>query len=279
MKKAQVRPKKSLGQNFLTSHSVIGKMVSRFDLKPGEWVLEIGPGLGFLTEDLLELGVKVLAIEYDSALAKFLPERFANYGQNFQLIHGDVLKVDLNEAIQSIQIDDPIKVVGNLPYNIATTIIVKLLEHKQLFSDIWAMTQKEVADRIVSAEGSKSYGRLSIVCGLHAHCKKSFDIKNTSFSPPPKVTSSVVRLTPNEFAFNSPLLAECFDQIVRAGFQQRRKTLKNALKKLFKDNDEINQYINRYLPSKIDLQWRAEKLSVSKFLSLAESILAFQQRS
>ena len=222
LKKFNLRASKRLGQNFLIDAEVVRKIVDAAEISEGEEVLEIGPGIGTLTQGLLEAGAKVTAVELDKKLPAVLQETLAGY-ENFRLIQGDILKVNLAEIFST-----EFKVVANLPYYITTQILLTLLEKKLPIKKIVTMVQREVAERMTAAAGSKIYGAMSVAVQFRSDVRIAFDVEPSSFLPRPEVTSSVVicDVRENKFSVSDE---EFFIKVVRGSFGQRRKTILNSL--------------------------------------------------
>jgi len=249
--------KKSLGQNFLHDQQIIQRIVSSIAPKVGDIVIEIGPGRGALTELLLESGCNLHLIEFDYALAEYWQER-AKDCERLTIHQANVLKVDLNE----ITSNEEIKVIGNLPYNISSQILINLLSTKKLLSSI-VMLQMEMVERIVAVPNNKTYGRLSVMLQQHFLCEKLFKVPSGAFNPAPKVDSAILQLTPKhqQTDIENP---EQFAEIVKAAFAQRRKTLRNNLKKILTAEQIQEAGINPSL--------RAENLTVENFIELAKRL-------
>ncbi len=222
------RARKRFGQNFLCDAQVIEKIVSAIAPKDSQQLIEIGPGQGALTSELLAANPQLTAIEIDRDLIQQLKVRFAHYPQ-FKLIEGDALKTDYRQFTHA---DKALRLVGNLPYNLSTPLLFHLLSFGDLISDMHFMLQKEVVDRLASAPGNKTYGRLSVMVQYRCLVQPLFHVPPSAFRPAPKVESMVVRLVPHAApalaADNIPL----FEKVVNTCFQQRRKTLRNCLKPL-----------------------------------------------
>ena len=219
-----IRTKKSLGQHFLSNPSY-GKRILRYaQIDPLDTVVEIGPGTGALTALLLSTARKVIAIELDAALIKFLKDRF-HENPALQLVEADVLRLDWDLIVERA----PVKIVGNLPYNISTRILLKMTELKDRFHSFTFMVQKEVAQRILAQPESKDYGYFTLLMDYHFTRLKGFDVPAGAFVPPPKVVSSVMKLLPQD----PPYPVTDYDHFVallKAAFRHRRKTLWNNLK-------------------------------------------------
>ena len=267
-----VKAKKNLGQNFLIDQNAILGIVEAADIHAGDQVIEIGPGIGSLTEQLLLAGAKVFAYEVDDSLPDILqnelPKKIgdAPLEDRFKLMLKDVLKADFKEDLAGFfDMNKPIKVVANLPYYITTPIIFALAESDLHFASLTLMMQKEVAERLVAKPKTKEYGPLSIAVQSRMNVRLAEEVKSTSFMPRPKVDSAVVVLTPllekpdiNDYAF--------FDHVVKMCFAQRRKTLANNLKTLIKDKDEREKLINDL---GLDARVRPEELTLNQFVQLA----------
>ena len=264
-------PRKRFSQNFLTDRNIAARIVNALGLKGDDAVIEIGPGLGILTEGLLDSGAKVIGIEIDRDLAGGLKERFDGRN-NLEIINADALKISYKEL--AVQRKEKLKVVSNLPYNISTPIIFKLLEEREIFSMFLLMLQKEVAQRIVSPPDNKEYGVLSVMVQLLADVKIEFDVPPSCFHPAPKVYSSVVRFN----ILNSPRIdvedVAFFKRVVKASFGQRRKTLLNALKSL---NIETPQLVELLNIINIDSKRRGETLTLEEFAVLSRELKKLMQ--
>ncbi len=226
--------KKKYGQNFLTSDRIPARIAAESGITSECGVIEIGPGLGVLTKQLLAVAKKVVAIEIDTELIPILTEKFADE-ENFRLINEDVLNVDLDKLIAEHFPVMPVCVCANLPYYITTPILMKLLEGKHGFRTITVMVQKEVAQRLCSKCGDSEYGAITASVNYYASVKRLFPVKAGSFSPPPKVDSAVIRFDLYDTPPVTPVDENTFFAVIRAAFAQRRKTLLNALCTAFSD--------------------------------------------
>jgi 16S rRNA (adenine1518-N6/adenine1519-N6)-dimethyltransferase len=252
--------KKSLGQHFLSDPGMIDKIVRAIDPRPGDRVVEIGPGAGAITRPLLQRHRALTVIEFDRDLIEPLTALGAELGAELSIVHADVLTVDFTALAGA----SPIRLVGNLPYNISSPILFHALEHLTVIRDMHFMLQKEVVDRMAAAPGSKVYGRLSVM--LQARCRVTplFKVPPGCFRPPPKVDSAVVRLEPRdpvEVGLSAPAR---FEQVVRAAFSQRRKTLRNALSGVC-----MPEHIEAV---GIDPGARAEVVAVADYVALANAL-------
>ena len=253
--------KKHLGQNFLHERGVIAKIVQAVDPRPGDAIVEIGPGQGALTFPLLDRHGALTAIEFDRDLHAPLQAAARAHGE-LRLVEGDVLDVDFGALARELApADGRIRLVGNLPYNLSSPILFHALEHAGVVRDMHFMLQKEVVERMAAPPGSKVYGRLSVM--LQAYCTVAplFTVPPGAFRPAPKVDSAVVRLVPRPTGSIGIRDRARFAAIVRAAFGQRRKTLRNALAGTL-DADAI-------VAAGLDPGARAEQLSVADFVRLA----------
>ena len=254
-----IKAKKSLGQNFLTDENIIHKITNIVKIK-NKKILEVGPGTGNLTSAILKKKPeKILVIEKDNELVNFLKEKFNN---NIEIINKDILNI--NENILN---NDPLTVFGNLPYNISTEILCKWIlninDKKIWFDNLILMFQKEVANRIISKFNSNEYGRLSIIANWKLDIEKIFDIKPSSFSPRPKINSSLLLFKPKKI-FYKLKDARNLEKITRIFFNHRRKMIKKPFNQLFNGNLEIASKLN------IDLNLRPQNLNHQTYYKLTE---------
>jgi 16S rRNA (adenine1518-N6/adenine1519-N6)-dimethyltransferase len=263
-----VRPKRSLGQNFLVDPSVASRIVSAAAVRPGETVVEIGPGRGALTGRLRELAERLICIEKDDELAAGLQRRFAD-DEGAELVHADALEVSPGQ----LPLPGPYRVIANLPYNVAARIAMHLLEDwRPHLIEATLMFQREVADRIAAAPSTKSYGALSVLVASFAEAWPLFGVPPRSFRPVPKVQSSVVRLRPRATPLwqEAGLDYERFRTVVHAGFQARRKLIANALViGLGCSTDEARDALNR---ADVSLQLRPDAIDLDGWLRLAVAL-------
>ncbi|MDA8364382.1 MAG: 16S rRNA (adenine(1518)-N(6)/adenine(1519)-N(6))-dimethyltransferase RsmA [Gammaproteobacteria bacterium] len=249
------RARKRFGQHFLRDRSIIARIVAEFDPKPQDCIVEIGPGKGALTEVLLEHTTGMHVIEIDRDLAAYLQETFR---QRLDVHQADALKFDFCRLGDSRK---PLRLIGNLPYNISTPLLFHLLDASCCIQDMLFMLQKEVVDRLVAEPGGSDYGRLSVMVQWRCRVERLFGVAAGAFSPPPQVESAVVRLTPYQ---HSPVPIDDpgrFRQIVHAAFAQRRKVLRNSIGRLVEPD--------LMLQVGIDPTRRAETLSLAEFATLA----------
>jgi 16S rRNA (adenine1518-N6/adenine1519-N6)-dimethyltransferase len=256
---------KSLGQNFLIDSQVLTDIVEGAEINNNDFIIEIGPGVGTLTKELLKAAKKVMAIELDSDLVPILKEELKDY-ENFQLINKDALKVDFNEIIGEEQ---SVKLVANLPYYVTTPIIAKLLNGHYKFKSLTIMIQKEVGERIASKPNTKEYGALSLLVQYYCDIKIIRKVSPSSFMPKPRVESIVIRLDRLDEPKVKVKNQELFFKIVRASFNMRRKTLWNALKSLGINKDLLEKALGE---AEIDPKRRGETLSIDEFGRLSDCI-------
>ena len=273
MKKYNITANKNYGQNFLIDDDVIDGIVKNADVNSEDLIIEIGPGLGTLTAELLKKAGKVISIELDPKMINILNDRFSFY-ENFELINQDVLKVDLDTLINSNLENSNLKnakVVANLPYYITTPIIMKLLEEKLNLKSITVMVQREVALRLAAKPGEKETGAITYSINYYTEPKIVLDVPNNSFIPAPEVHSAVIKLDildePRVKLNNEKL----FFDVIKAAFLQKRKTLVNALNnsKLFDNKTEILEMLDNL---NIDQNIRGEKLSIEQYAAITEYI-------
>ena len=274
MKKYNIKANKSLGQNFLIDDNVIEKIIEGSNVCKDDLIIEIGPGLGTLTEVLLEKAHKVISIELDKKMIKILEDRFKLYN-NFELLHNDVLKVNLNEIIQKEKKDSNIKnvkIVANLPYYITTPIIMKLLEEQLDLNSITVMVQKEVADRLIETPGGKNTGAITYSVFYYATSESILEVSNTSFIPEPDVASEVIKLDIRKTPPVNVKDKNVMFRIIKCAFMQRRKTLLNSLTntKVFLNKDEGIKILNKLNLSE---NIRPEKLSLQDFANITNEFL------
>ncbi len=261
---------KKFGQNFLVDENVLKAIIDCSELSKDDCILEIGPGLGVMTQVLCERAGGVLAVEIDRELVPILKVSMFGY-DNFKLINDDVLKLDLKSILEENFGSCAVKVVANLPYYITTPIIMKLIEGKINIKSITVMVQKEVGERLCAAPGGKDYGALTVAVQYRCIPEKIMIVPPESFMPKPGVESMVVRLTFRENAFVVPIDEKIYFKVVRASFGLRRKTLLNALSagNLGKTKEELKKVLAN---SGIDENRRAETLSLEEFARIADEL-------
>lgn len=255
--------KKALGQNFLLDLNLTQKIARTAGSLEGVTVIEVGPGPGGLTRAILSLGAKkVIVIERDSRCLPALAEIAGHYPGRLEVIEGDALKVDFETLVTD---GGPVKIIANLPYNVGTQLLVNWLLTKTwppFYQSLTLMFQREVGLRIVAEEDDDHYGRLGVLCGWRTHARMAFDVPPQAFTPPPKVTSSVVHLEPRENPI--PCRVEALERVTHAAFGQRRKMLRQSVKSL--GGEAL------LAKAEIDPQRRAETLSVEEFCRLANCL-------
>ena len=270
LNKYHIKANKKLGQNFLINDEVINEIITSSIIGKNDLVIEIGPGLGTLTSELLEKAGKVIAIELDDRMINILEDRFKRY-TNFILIQNDVLKVNLTEIINKQKENfEHVKIVANLPYYITTPIIMKLLEDRLKIKTITVMVQKEVAERITANPGDKLSGAITYSVNYYADAEKVVFVDKSSFIPSPEVDSEVIKL----IIRNEPKVQveseELFFKIIKASFMQRRKTLLNGL--INAKIIEKEKLITILKELEYDISIRGEKLTLEQFAKLSNLI-------
>lgn len=269
LKKYDFHLKKSYGQNFLIDSNILEQIVKEASINKNDCVLEIGPGIGSLTQLLSEAAKKVIAVEIDNKLAHILNDVLKDYN-NIEILNQDILKADINEIIVKNN-NNPIKVVANLPYYITTPIIMKLLENNFNIETITVMVQKEVAQRIVASPGTKDYGVLSLSVQYYCNPQIVLNVKPNCFIPEPKVESSVINLKILDRPSVKVINPELLFKIIKIAFSQRRKTLLNCL-----NNSYINLSKDKLLEiiksCGFDEKIRGEALTLQQFSLLCDEI-------
>lgn len=249
-------PRKRFGQNFLHDHNIIYNIISSIQAEPGQHWVEIGPGQGALTEPLLNEGVRLDVVELDRDLVVLLRNKFKQY-PDLNIHSADALRFDFS----SLADGGKLRVIGNLPYNISTPLMFHLLDNAYCIEDMHFMLQKEVVDRICAVPGSKKYGRLSVMMQYYCQPELLFEVPPESFDPIPQVMSAIVRLVPHRQPPVAVNDVAKLNRVVTQAFSQRRKTLRNSLKKLITE-EEITAL-------GIDPTLRAESISLVEFASLS----------
>lgn len=247
-----IKAKKSLGQHFLTDNNIALKIVQSLTADPSHTILEIGPGTGALTRFLLPDKKNFHAIEIDDESIQFLKKEFPEH--DF-IIKGDILKTDLSKFAS------PVSLIGNFPYYISSQIFFRFLEFRDSIDEVVCMIQKEVAERIASPPGNKTYGILSVLLQTYFNLEYLFTVHEHCFSPPPKVKSAVIRLTRNERK-ELPCDFKLFKMVIKQSFNQRRKTLRNSLKNICLNLDKNSEIFSK----------RPEQLSIEDFIELTQLI-------
>lgn len=251
------RPRKRFGQNFLHDQGVIARILRAVDARPGEHLVEIGPGRGAITQGLIQACGRLDVIELDRDLIEPLRERLQPLG-DLHVHQADALKFDFTALAAP---GTRLRLVGNLPYNISTPLLFHFLDQAEAIEDMHLMLQKEVVDRICAVPGSKVYGRLSVMVQTHCDAERLFVIGPGAFTPAPKVDSAVIRLVPHRPARHALIDPQWHQGLVAAAFAQRRKTLQNALRGLL--------HAEQISACDIDPRTRAEQLSIADYIRLA----------
>ncbi len=273
IKKYGITANKKLGQNFLIDENVIDTIVNASEINSDDLVIEIGPGLGTLTEKLLLKAGKVIAIELDEKMINILKERFFLY-KNFEILNEDVLKVDLNNLIKENREREALKtakIVANLPYYITTPIIMKLLEDKIDVNSITVMIQKEVADRLTAIPGDSKSGAITYTVYYYANSKEILTVPHTSFIPEPEVESEVIKLDLMKEPRVKIKDEKKFFKLIKVAFMQRRKTLLNAVgnSNLGFSKEKLEEVLEEL---NIDKRVRGEALSLEQFAKISDML-------
>ena len=255
------RPRKRFGQNFLIDRNIIERIVRAVDPRHGENIYEIGPGQGALTDLLAATDCNLTLIEIDRDLAASLLTRFPRA----TVLNKDILKVEMPEIFTS----DPVRIVGNLPYNISTPLLFRLFTHSELIADMHFMLQREVVDRMNATPSTKNYGRLSIMTQFHCDVEKLFEVPPEAFSPRPKVQSAVIRLVPRDDKPSAN--AKILEELLTHTFSFRRKTLRNAMKNYLSESD--------FHDLGIDPTLRPENLDIEQYVECANLVETNQRNS
>lgn len=279
MDKYHIKAKKLLGQNFLISQDVVEKIVESSQIQKEDLVIEIGPGLGTLTQFLLEKAGKVICIELDKKMVKILQDRFCLY-DNFELINEDVLKVDLRGLIAKEKEKSTVKsvkIVANLPYYITTPIIMKLLEEELDLDTITVMIQKEVADRLVAIPGEKDTGAITYSVYYYAEAKAILEVPHDCFIPEPEVASKVIQLKIRKQPPVEVENKEVMFRIIKSAFMQRRKTLLNSLTntRVFLNKEEGSKILEEL---GLNVNIRAESLTLQNFADISNKICDISEK-
>lgn len=263
---------KALGQNFLTDESVLDAIVDAAELDENTCVLEIGPGAGALTQKLAKQAKKVVAVEIDTGLLPVLEENL-NAFENVKVIHGDILKINLQEFFETEFQDGPVKVVANLPYYITTPIVLKLLDENPGFESLVIMVQKEVADRLIASPGGKDCGAITYRIQYGCDTEGVVNVPPEAFMPPPKVWSSVIKLSVRKTPKVKVTDEEHFFALIKAAFSMRRKTLLNCVSQ--GNSLKVDKETMREILSKLGISEtiRGEALTLEQYAQISERIL------
>lgn len=277
MKRYNLDFKKKFGQNFLTSEEILEEIISKAKISKDDIILEIGPGIGTLTSKLLETGAEVISVEVDLELIRPLKERFFMYN-NFTIISADILKMDIYSEIVKILEnkgktlnDKKIKVVANIPYYITTPIMFKLLESRNIVSEIYIMVQKEVAERICAKIGTKESSSITYMVSYYTEYLWDIYVDKTKFVPSPKVDSKVIALKFREKPYPEVKNEELYFEIIRSAFLHRRKTFLNSISASNKIDKKIISNIMEELG--IDLKIRAEKITDKMYADIVDKYI------
>ena len=270
LNKYGLKAKKRFGQNFLIDENIIDNIISKSEISEDDIVIEIGPGIGNLTEALADKVKLVIAFEIDEDMIRVLNDRFEGY-DNIAIINKDILQADLESVLKEYnQNKGQVKVVANLPYYITTPIMFKLFKYDKLIQSMTIMVQKEVGDRIVANAGSKDYGILSINTRYYGVAKKLFDVPNTAFTPAPNVTSSIVKIDINKLY--NVINEEMFFKVVKASFAQRRKKIINSIEN--SNMIELSKDKLQFVLQKngVEDNTRAEEIDIETYVNISNDI-------
>lgn len=256
----QHRARKRFGQNFLHDEGVIQRIVDTINPSPKDHIVEIGPGQGALTQLLVDSKARLDCVELDRDLAGYL-EKLYSHKPDVSIIQQDILKFDVSQLSTK---ERSLRIIGNLPYNISTPVMFHLLKKHHLIKDMVFMLQLEVVQRLAAKPGVKNYGRLGIMVQYFCEVEHLFNVPSTAFSPQPKVSSAIVRLTPHQDFSVKAKSVENLQTVVRTAFNQRRKTLRNSLKTLI-DEETLSQ-----LP--LDMSLRPENLSLADYVAISDAM-------
>ena len=277
MKRYNLDFKKKFGQNFLTSEEILEEIISKAKISKDDIILEIGPGIGTLTSKLLETGAEVISVEVDLELIRPLKERFFMYN-NFTIISADILKIDIySEIVKILESkgrtlnDKKIKVVANIPYYITTPIMFKLLESRNIVSEIYIMVQKEVAERICAKIGTKESSSITYMVSYYTEYLWDIYVDKIKFVPSPKVDSKVIALKFREKPYPEVKNEELYFEIIRSAFLHRRKTFLNSISASNKIDKKIISNIMEELG--IDLRIRAEKITDKMYADIVDKYI------
>ncbi|MBQ4518361.1 MAG: 16S rRNA (adenine(1518)-N(6)/adenine(1519)-N(6))-dimethyltransferase RsmA [Clostridia bacterium] len=267
-----LKPKKGLGQNFLTDDSVLLDIVEAAELDDNSCVLEIGPGMGVLTRELAKRAGKVVAVEIDTTILPILEKNVAEFS-NVTIINQDILKVELDALLKEHFGDRPVKVIANLPYYITTPIVMKLLEETNSIASVVIMIQKEVAERFSADSGSKDFGAITLAVQYHAEVSKVRDVSPECFEPVPKVWSSVIKLSLRGEPPVKVLDEALFFRLIKAAFAQRRKTFLNSVSATMGQDVTKEELRDILVQLGLGESVRGESLSIEQFAQIADEIV------
>lgn len=254
------KPKKSLGQNYLTDENICRNIVRTFNIKPDDFIVEIGSGQGAITKYILSHTDNVIAVEYDINNFNILKEKFPE----LEIMNEDILTLSLADIVRKKDLDQKLRIIGNIPYNITSPLLFKLIENRHMISDVQFMIQEEVAQRLNAKPNTKEYGILSVFTQVYTKPKLQFKVSRNCFYPKPRVDSRIIKLQFTDDLIDQIIDESYFRNFVRGAFGTRRKTLRNSLKNIF-------IYVNK-MNIKFDFDRRAESLTVKEFIKLCNKI-------
>jgi len=275
LKRKGIRPLKKLSQSFLEDQNIIGKIIAVMDLQRDDVIIEIGAGIGIMTEEIAKTVLKVYAVEIDPRLVEILTERLERY-HNVEILQADILKIDFSSLGLNLQ-RRKIKVVGNIPYNISSQILFQLIDYRRFISRMVLMFQEELAVRICATPGSKEYGIPSVQVDMYTICTRELKIPKQCFYPEPNVMSAVLNMVVRDKPKVDIKDHNFFIKIVRMAFSKRRKTLLNNLKDLLGDGYSYEEIIQALQLSEIDGSRRGETLSVEELGALSNAFLSVKK--
>lgn len=269
-----LQAKKTFGQNFLINDQIVKKIIELSEVKTGDYVTEIGPGYGTLTVALVRSGARVLAVEKDKNLINALYDnldRFCEEGKdNIKVLRCDALKINFDAYKHTLN-DKPVKLISNLPYNIAAPVVITYFQKLENLNEATVMVQKEIAQRMMAKPGNKNYGAYTVKLAMYADCSDKFDVSPNNFMPAPRVDSTVIKLVRHNRV--DSLLASKACLIADAAFSHRRKTISNSIKQFFCDDTiMIKKIKNALFLSNISEFERAENLCPSDYISIANNL-------
>ena len=256
------KPKKSLGQNYLTDDNISRNIVKSFNIKSDDFIIEIGAGQGSITKYILSHTDNLIAVEYDVNNCNILGEKFPE----LEIMNEDILTLSLADIVRKKDLDQKLRIIGNIPYSITSPLLFKLIENRHLISDAQFMIQEEVAQRLTAKPNTKDYGILSVFTQVYTRPKLLFKVSRNCFYPKPRVDSRIIRLQFTDEMTDQITDESYFRNFVRGAFGTRRKTLRNSLKNIF-------IYVNK-MNIKFDFDRRAESLTVKEFVKLCNKIYA-----
>lgn len=269
-----LQAKKSFGQNFLINDAIVKKTVALAGVQPGDYVTEIGPGFGTLTVALVRLGANVLAVEKDVKMINALVDNLERYcpegKDHIDILRRDALKIDFGSYFRKLK-GAPVKMVSNLPYNVAAPIVITYFQNLENMTDATVMVQKEIAQRMAASPGNKNYGAYTVKLAMYADCIDSFDVSRNNFIPAPRVDSTVIKLVRHNRIKTAVAKKACL--VADAAFAHRRKTISNSVKEFFCDDTIMCEKVFKAAQmAGVDLSLRAENLDPEHFVQIALSL-------